>query len=323
MSRHYNGSAPQEEPRMYRPVLETWDDCNRKFSTTRSPEKGKPIRNWCRLFKNGQVFELKYNYYNGTRETIAEFHPDGRIVLPSSSTEWQFMHSSLSMALHGAIPILTERMGKGRYRIANTMFIDKKLQEWRNDPNYVPPTQSPWSSHYQEWWELFKTHGSEYFAGMTFNAEGECTNKRYSTTGEIDTEKRRVWLRMLRRFKRGLKARAKIGALQQHAKRIHAKHEELSRKGQSRWQWELPNFQSPKYYRMLKNALETNEFSPEFLDAFVESATPNTYGNTIATDAIILQHVDTIMNDLSYQLRREYGVFISEPLSADGKVIQR
>ena len=43
----------------------------------------------------------------------------------------------------------------------------------------------------------------------------------------------------------------------------------------------------------------------------------------MATDTIILQHVDIIMNDLSYQLRRDFGVFITEPLSADGKVIER
>ena len=303
----------EHQQRMYKPMLETWDDCNRMFATCRTPIKGKPIRSWCRLFKNGTLYELKYNYYNGTKETIAEFHPDGRIVLPSSSTEWQYMHSSLSMALHNAIPIITERMGKGRYRIAHTNFLDDN----------IPEAKRGYNMYYQDWWDAFKTHGSEYFAGMTFNADGECINKRYATTGEVDTEKRRVWLRMLRRFKRGLKARAKIGALQQHAKRIHAKHEELTRKGQSRWQWELPNFQSDKYYGMLKGALETNEFSPEFLEAFVESATPNTYGNTMATDTIILQHVDIIMNDLSYQLRRDFGVFITEPLSADGKVIER
>ena len=52
-------------------------------------------------------------------------------------------------------------------------------------------------------------------------------------------------------------------------------------------------------------------------------ARPSLVFATIATDAIILQHVDTLMNDLSYELRKEYGVFITEPLSADGKVISR
>ena len=128
---------------------------------------------------------------------------------------------------------------------------------------------------------------------------------------------------MLRRFKRGLKARAKVGALQQHAKRIYDKHAEMERKGQHRWQWQLPNWKSKKYYAMLKEAMQTNEYTPEFLEAFVESATPNTYGNTLATDAHILQYVDTLMNDLSYELRKDFGVFIKEPLTADGKVKER
>ena len=74
---------------------------------------------------------------------------------------------------------------------------------------------------------------------------------------------------------------------------------------------------------MLKEAMQTNEYTPEFLEAFVESATPNTYGNSIATDSHILRYVDTLMNDLSYQLRKDFGVFITEPKNADGKVIQR
>jgi len=222
------------------------------------------------------------------------------------------MHGSLSMALHNAIPILTERMGRGRYRIAHTGFLDR-----------VTPPREQVDNYYQSWWDAFKENANEYFAGMTFNHEGLCINPQSATSGEIDVEKRRTWLRMLRRFKRGLKARAKVGALQQHAKRVYDKHAEMEKNGKHRWQWELPNWKSKKYYDMLKEAMQTNEFTPEFLDAFVESATPNTYGNTIATDAHILQHVDTLMSELSYSLRRDFGVFISEPLSADGKVIER
>lgn len=295
------------------PLVKDYADCERMFSTCRNPEKGKPMRSWCRLFKNQDVYEVCYvpwNYDKGA--VIAEFHPDGRIVLPSDSHSWRNMHGSLSMALHNAIPILTERMGRGRYRIAHTGFLDR-----------VTPPREQVDNYYQSWWDAFKENANEYFAGMTFNHEGLCINPQSATSGEIDVEKRRTWLRMLRRFKRGLKARAKVGALQQHAKRVYDKHAEMEKNGKHRWQWELPNWKSKKYYDMLKEAMQTNEFTPEFLDAFVESATPNTYGNTIATDAHILQHVDTLMSELSYSLRRDFGVFISEPLSADGKVIER
>ncbi len=301
------------------PLLKDYADCERMFSTCRYPEKGKPIRTWCRLYKEQDVYVLKYMMWVFGQQDkdqntlpIAEFHPDGRIVLPSDSNEWRNMHASLSTALHNAIPILTERMGRGRYRIAHTGLMDR-----------VTPPREQGGNYYQSWWDAFKEHGTEYFAGMTFNDDGVCTNPQYATSGEIDTEKRRVWLRMLRRFKRGLKARAKVGALQQHAKRIYDKHAEMEKKGQHRWQWQMPNWKSKKYYAMLKEAMQTNEYTPEFLEAFVESATPNTYGNTLATDAHILQHVDTLMNDLSYQLRKDFGVFVSEPLTADGKVIER
>ncbi len=298
------------------PLLKDYADCERKFSTCRTPAKGKPIRTWCRLFKNQDVYELRYVAWQGKDvDVIAEFHPDGSIVLPSDSLTWQAMHVSLAMALHRTIPIVTQRIGRARYRIGHTVFLDNNVEE--QDP------QAGGSPFYHDWWYSFKKNGTEYFAGMTFNHEGLCTNPQYAVSGEIDTEKRRTWLRILRRFKRGLKARAKVGALQQHAKRIYDKHVELERKGQHRWQWQLPNWQSKKYYDMLKETMQTNEYTPEFLEAFVESATPNTYGNSIATDAHILRYVDTLMNDLSYQLRKDFGVFITEPKNADGKVIQR
>lgn len=294
-----------------KPILENYAECERMFSNVRTPAKGKPIRTWCRLFKNQEVYELKYLAWRGDcTDVIAEFHPDGRIVLPSDSNVWRDMHASLSTALHRVIPIVTERMGVGRYRIAGTIHLDKVANE-KPDTEYF----------YSNWWQSFKEVGTEYFAGMTFNDDGICTNPQFATSGEIDKEKRLVWLRMLRRFKRGLKARAKVGALQQHAKRIYDKHADMERKGQHRWQWQMPNWRSAKYYAMLKEAMESNDFTPEFLEAFVESATPNTYGNTLATDAHILQHVDTVMNDLSYQLRKDFGVFVSEPLTADGKAI--
>lgn len=299
------------------PLIKDYADCERMFSTCRNPKKGKPVRTWCRLYKEQDVYVLKYMMWvfrqqdkDQTTTPIAEFHPDGRIVLPSDSLAWRHMHSSLSMALHNAIPILTERMGKGRYRIAHTGLLDR-----------VTPPREQGGSYYRSWWDAFQEHATEYFAGMTFNADGVCTNVQHAVNGEIDPEKRKVWLRMLRRFKRGLKARAKVGALQQHAKRIYDKHADMERKGQHRWQWQMPNWRSAKYYAMLKEAMESNDFTPEFLEAFVESATPNTYGNTLATDAHILQHVDTVMNDLSYQLRKDFGVFVSEPLTADGKAI--
>lgn len=298
------------------PILIDYADCERTFSTCRHPAKGKPIRTWCRLFKNQDVYELRYSTWNGeNKEVIAEFHQDGRLVLPSDSYTWQMMHASLSTALHRVIPIVTERVGKARYRIVQHRWLDENVDE--TDP------LAGGSEFYHDWWKSFKAKSVEYFAGITFNHEGLCINPRQATTGEIDTEKRKVWLRMLKRFKRGLKARAKVGALQQHAKRIYDKHAEMERKGQNRWQWQLPNWRSKTYYSMLKQAMETNEFTPEFLDAFVESATPNTYGNQLATDAHILQHVDTVMSDMSYDLRKDFGVFIQEPLTADGKVMER
>lgn len=297
------------------PILESYGDCESQFSTCRSPEKGKPIRKWCRLYKRGDQYDLCYEYFN-SKTVIATFTKEG-FCLPSPSESWQCMHASLSMALHNAIPIVTERIGKGRYRIAHTGRLDRMA-------NSDPTSNNDGSSFYQVWWDKFKEIGVEYFGGMWFTYDGRCTNVQYATNGEIDTEKRKVWLRLLKRFKRGMKARAKIGALQPIAKRVFEENKEAERNGQRIHYWQgVFDWNKPKLYAMMKHALDTNEFSAEFLYQFVKSATPNTWSITMATDQHILKHIDTVMNDLSYKLRKDYGVFIKEPLTADGKVKQR
>ena len=47
------------------PLVKDYADCERMFSTCRDPKKGKPIRTWCRLFKNQDVYELKYTSWGG------------------------------------------------------------------------------------------------------------------------------------------------------------------------------------------------------------------------------------------------------------------
>lgn len=291
-----------------KPILEDYADCQRMFSNVRTPAKGKPIRTWCRLYKDEDVYSLRWqNWDKSGGDIIARFYPDGSIELPSNTSSWWGMHTSLSSALHRVIPIITERKGKGRFRIAHTGYLDR-----------VTPPRTDNRNYYHEWWDNFRREGVEYFGGMMFNTDGECINMKYASDGEVDTEKRKVWLRMLKRFKRGLKARAKVGALQPIANRIYQKHKELEAKGCHRWQWQMPNWRSDKYLNMLEDALQTNEFTPEFLEAFVESATPNTYGNTLATDEHILKYVDTLMADVSFELRRRFGVFIEVPTNADG-----
>ena len=97
------------------PLIKDYADCERMFSTCRNPEKGKPIRTWCRLYKEQDVYVLKYMMWvfrqsDSEQNTvpIAEFHPDGRIVLPSDSNEWKNMHGSLSMALHTVSCIISQ-----------------------------------------------------------------------------------------------------------------------------------------------------------------------------------------------------------------------
>jgi len=282
------------------PTIKSYADCEKLWGTCRNKKKGKPIKGWCRLFKVGDVYELKYSYYNSNDIVIAKIFPDNTITLPSSTNDWYKMHNSLSMALRRAIPIETMRIATGKYYVFDYRQTD------------LPSRPYELSNHGK--------FNFEYYGGITFNAEGKCINPRYSTQGKVDPSKRRVWLQLLKQFKRGLKARAKVGALQKIAEQVVEKRKEDKN---AHWRWNAVEWDTPKNFAMLTDCLEQNKYTPEFLYAYVDWASPiSWWGNAQqpVEDNVLIEQADRLLNKYSFKLRKHFGVFLELPKTAEGKV---
>jgi len=284
------------------PTIKSYADCERLWGTCRNKQKGKPIKGWCRLFKVDDVYELRYEYYYDLPigQIIAKILPDNTIILPSSTSDWSKMHQSLSMALRRAIPIETMRVATGKYYVF--------------DGRHIGIPKNPYSP---------SNHGKfsfEYYGGITFNAEGKCINPRYSTQGKVNPSKRRVWLQLLKQFKRGLKARAKVGALQKLAEQVAEKRKEDKN---AHWRWNGIEWDTPKNFAMLIDCLEQNKYTSEFLYAYVEWASPISWwgdSRQPVEDKVLIEQADKLLNKYSFKLRKHFGVFLELPKTAEGNV---
>jgi len=121
---------------------------------------------------------------------------------------------------------------------------------------------------------------------------------------KIDEERRREWLRALRKWKYGIKVRAKLGVLQPIC-------EEVSRDRQGSSSWTMPDWDCDRWITLLYTCIRDEQFTPEILRAFAESAEVTFLSKfSQPTPEGIIEVVDRICKTHSRKLRQKFGVFI-------------
>jgi hypothetical protein len=120
----------------------------------------------------------------------------------------------------------------------------------------------------------------------------------------IDEDKRREWLRALRRFKYGIKVRAKLGVLQTICEQVAAQ-----RKGKQRW--DAPQWDHDRWVTLLYTCIKDNQFPPELLEGFVKTAEV-TFLNSRKQPTVIgtVYAVNEVCREQSKALRTKFGVFL-------------
>jgi len=120
----------------------------------------------------------------------------------------------------------------------------------------------------------------------------------------IDEDKRREWLRALRRFKYGIKVRAKLGVLKSICEQVAAE-----RKGKQ--QWDAPQWEHDRWVTFLYTCIKDNEYPPELLVGFVKTAEVTFLtSNRQPTVDKTIDAVNQICKQLSKPLRTKFGVFV-------------
>ena len=196
------------------------------YNRARDKTKGKPVTQWSKLTMEGDVVYI--NLLNYGEVKLAKITPDNIIeFIAEPMTIWQQSQSMVG-AFHRWYPFTFMRHRKGLYRTLHTKTMsveaDKKVKEKRESLLAMTKqevddviAQNQYFSNYHYGWqshnEIMKGSPS-YFKGLRFNMlTGECLNQRPDDKFVEDPEKRKEWRKMLTKFKRGMKARIKVHAL--------------------------------------------------------------------------------------------------------------
>jgi len=118
----------------------------------------------------------------------------------------------------------------------------------------------------------------------------------------VDPDRNRDWLRALRRFKYGIKVRAKLGVIDAYCEQVA-----LERRGI--WKWDAPHWGHDDWVTLLYTCIKNNEYPPELLLGFTKTAEVTFYTpHKQPTPIKVLDAVDEVCRTNSKKLRQKFGV---------------
>lgn len=119
----------------------------------------------------------------------------------------------------------------------------------------------------------------------------------------VDPVRRLEWLRALRRFKYGIRVRAKLGVVDAICKQV------AKERGKA-LTWDSPQWTHEKWVSYLYTCIRDNEFPHELLLGFVKTAEVTILSPHLqpTVDGVLIA-VDVVLKQLSRQLRERFGVF--------------
>ena len=275
--------------------LDTYEMMVNAFNTARWPEKGKPVNHNWRLFKldDGKTIRIMAEGYGS--EPLADITPDNIITFVAKDSHIINMAQTYVSSFYRWFPFVILRHRKGLYRIGHSKVLDKQMAD-----------KPEGDSHYNHYSKTM--HGMpSYFKGLQFNLlTGECLNQKPDDKFIERPAQRKGWRKHLTQFKKGMKARAKVHALDGIAQEVLNEAQ-----AQNRWDRKKPDWSADEWLDLLENSIRQNVYPKEILKGFVQTAM-NTYTPSIPSPKDLLDTVDKVMNDLSIPMRRRFNVFEKE-----------
>ena len=307
--------------------LETYDQFTKEFARCRNKSKGRKISASFRLFQTVQqgvtCYDVHVEGYGST--PFMRITPDNIVeFIAPSQVVWQHSQSIVSSAYRW-IPFMFERHKKGLYRVQHTGNHAKqmvaKLEEFFNNKLSQAKMLSDdvgeaicndfKSACYMSSWTVssqMMREAPSYFQGLKFNIiTGECLNRRPDDKFVEKADERKVWRQALSKFKRGIRARAKVRAFDPLIEKVWAE-----RQGQNRYHWKQPDWSSQPWLDLLEKSIRNNEFSHELLIGFCSTPPSGYYQQSKPTSKEVYDGVHKILTDMSVELRRRFDVFEKE-----------
>jgi len=286
----------------YQVSFANFDQVN-KYYRPQSAKRGMRLASWARVFKTTSredTFPVEDTYHlhikqmvsssyggwkiatsekYGDHSRFAIIRPDNTIEFPMSISDVSKKAQTLSCNMYSIIPFGIFRISSGRYRLYDT--------------------------HSGGTWKYRETC-PEYFAGIKFNMlTGECLNRQPDKTTIEIPEKRLEWRRKLATYKKGLKARAKLGAFDSHIQTLEVAKN--TRHNSNDWS---SSWVEPDRINLLHTSMVNVDYSQELLTEIVKSCMADRWhrSNVLNSNDIKFE-IDRIFKQASIPLRKKFGVF--------------
>lgn len=289
--------------------IANYDDAQAKWSRVRSPNKGKPITGWLRMFKEDDGnFLFKITGYGS--HDLCRLTPDNKLTFVLPAEQFRSQSQTLVSALHRWLPITTVRHRTGLYRIAGVKPVQDAMQA-----KYDADGGAKADPYYGHAWSMYQHYDpimrqqAYYFEGIEFDVvNGECLNPRPDVKMVEKPEERKKWRRALTTFKRGIKARVRVHAFDGICDEVWEENQKVDR-----WDWKQPQWDSQQWLDLLEHCIRHNEFPPELLKGLAQTTENGYYYRSKKPDGeSILKALDYVCNGQSIALRRRFGVFEGE-----------
>ena len=274
------------------------------WSRVRSPDKGKPITGWLRMYKrkNGD-FLFQITGYGA--QNLCVLTPDNKLTFVLPNDAWCAQAQTLVSSLHRWLPFTTMRHRTGLYRIAGSKRILNNMEVRADEGDKAHDGQYYYA--YRHYTPVMREQ-AYYFEGIEFDLiSGECLNPQPDVRLIEKPEERKQWRRALAAFKKGIKARVRVHAFDGIIDKMWAERE-----AQNRWDWRQPSWKSKQWMDILENSIRNNEFPPELLTGLAQTTTNGYYMANKPTGQDVLKALDFVCNQQSIELRQRFGVFEQE-----------
>ncbi len=259
--------------------IQSYEQAEAVFKTCRSPVKGKPLSNWCRMYKEGSNYAIKLTgYQQQTLAALCYITRGNKLVFTVSPEQIRIHASTIVGNVSRVVPMRLHRIRKGVYRIGSQAeFFESHREGWAGA------------------WKWLKNEAPQYYPGIKFDlTTGKCVNAKPDLEELVIPDMRKAWRRDLRRYKRGLYARAKLGILSRYA-------EEMPRRAVTPWQ-------NPDQIKVLIRCMKADKYPTETLKNFSRPMRWRLrWGGLTAQD--MMDNIDAVFRQHSLVFRKAYGVF--------------
>lgn len=287
-------------------IYATYNELSDFFARCRKPSEGRRISSAFRLFKNtdklGVVSYVVHLEGYGSKPFM-RITPDNIVEFVATPEELWHHSQSIVSSIHNWFMFYIERHRKGLYRVIHSKLFNPRTT-WGTSAKW---TNDDWERHYARHKDI-RNSSPAYYQGLKFNMiTGECLNRRATDKFVEKPEERKAWRQTLARFKKGIKARAKVRAFDPLINDMWAE-----RQKQDQYHWKQPDWSQESWVKLLEQSMKDNVFSRELLIGFCMTPHDGYYQQKKPTSSDVAKGVDKILNDLSIELRRRFDVFKSE-----------